>query len=308
MRMPDTCRPTVTALLILILLATAANAQPVVDPTDLDMDGEPGLAVAPEVAFEQVPSALVGTGSLLIDRSHGNNFEVNGFTDFLASQGWTIAEHQSGTITESTLQGYDILMVPMRNFSGALTPYTTSEVGAIQAFLASGGGLWNLFDSNDPTGTNTLSSTFGVEFQADIIRDPTNNEGREYWPTIHEMAPHPTVSSVDSFGYYLGACLVVSAPAFTVGRGDEDSYSGFCPEGTRPAALAAWESAGRAVFCGDQTPTHPNYYPERLRAEEQLLLQSIVNWLLGPEPNATAPASWGTLKGAYHHKGDSTRP
>jgi len=296
--------PTTVAISVLFLfsLKISAGAQPVVDPTDLDMDGIPGVTQFPEKPSQEVPSVLAGTGVLLIDRSHGSDFDVSGFTDFLAANGWTIAVLAGGPIDDDALSGVDVLLIPAKSGS-SLFPFSAAETSAIQSFLAAGGGLWALNDNNNPSGINTLASTFGVAFQYDYVRDPTNNEGELIWPTIHLLEPHPVTVGVDTYGYYLGDCLLVTTPAEIVARADEDAYSLFCPVGSMPPTIAVWAvGAGRAVFAGDETPLHPAWYTDRLRAEEQILLQNIANWLLGDATTSTAPSSWGKLKHEFGAK------
>jgi len=287
------------ALVVVSLLAAPpAAAQPAPDPTDLDMDGIPGVAASPSPGSE-IPEvfALTGPGSLLVDRSHSETFNVSGFTSFLASQGWTIASNASSPITEAILAPYDVFMVPVGGFSG-ITPFTAAEVSAVNAYLSNGGGLW-LFNeySVNPAGINTLSSALGVTFHQDFISDATNNEGEVFWPTIHLLESHPITQGVTSYGYYGGCCLSVVSPALIIGRGDDDASSADCP--TFPAMLAAYESSGRVVFSGDITPLHSNYYPENLRDEEELLLQNIANWLAQKPPTAAESISWGAIKMLY---------
>lgn len=281
-------------------------AQPVADPTDLDMDGAPGVA-EPLENFAEPPSALVGTGTLLIDHSHHGPairaFNVSGFTNYLAANGWTINVLATGPVTEAALEGADVFLVPTRAAGfGSIFPFTSAEVIAIRAFLASGGGLWVLHDNDDATGVNTLSSAFGVTFLFDYVQDPTNNEGEVFWPTIHTLAGHSIFDGVDSYGYYLGDCIGVAAPASVIAQGDEDAYSFFCPVGSRPPTMAAYEGGGRAIFAGDITTLSPQWYPNLLEPEEQLLLQNIANWLLGDPPNATSAGSWGGVKRAFSER------
>lgn len=285
--------------LVVLLLAFSSplSGQPLVDPTDLDLDGTPGVAAPPDEIPPLEPSALVGTGALLIDRSHGNSFDVSGFTNYLLSKGWSISELVAGPVTYEALAGSDILLVPTRDGGlGSIFPFSASEVGVIQEFLADGKGLWVLHDNVDPSGINTLTTAFGVSFQYDYVQDPSNNEGETFWPSIQILSAHPVTQGVTDYGYYLGDCLNVTAPSFVLATADEDAYSLFCPTGSYPPTLAAWENVGRAVFAGDITPLHPNYYLPRLDSEEQLLLQNTVSWLLGTQPTATSHSSWGSLK------------
>src|SRR5262245_28221553 len=94
----------------LFLLACPASIAAQDDP---DLDSMPGLAEPPAEPFALVPSILTDTGKLLIDRAHHNDFIVSGFMNYLASNGWTITEHATGAITESTLAGQDILLIPI---------------------------------------------------------------------------------------------------------------------------------------------------------------------------------------------------
>lgn len=266
---------------------------------DPDLDGAPGLAEPPDEPFAPVPSILVGTGNLLIDRSHGNSFNVSGFMNYLASQGWIIAEHQSGAIDESALAGFDVLLIPTRNDVTSILPFSAAEVAAIQVFLDDGHGLWVLDDNGNSSGVNTLANAFGVHFYGDYIQDFTNNEGQSFWPTIHLIESHPVTMVVETYGYYLGCCLVANSPSQVIAQADDDAYSFYCEAGSRPPVLAVFENGGRVVLAGDITPLHPTYYPSRLRPEEQLLLQNIVNWLLGEPPTAASAASWGSIKALH---------
>lgn len=209
-----------------------------------------------------------------------------------------IAEHVTGPITAAVLAGVDILLVPTRNTVDPILPFSAAEVATLQSFVLSGKGLWVLDDNGNSSGVNTLATAFGITFRGDYIQDPSDNEGLMIWPTIHLLEPHAITAGVASYGYYLGCCLWVDPPAEVIARADEDAYSQRCPVGSMPPVLAAYEAGGRAVFAGDITPLHPNYYPSLLRPEEQLLLQNIVNWLM-PPPTATTPVTWGRLKSIY---------
>jgi hypothetical protein len=127
--------------------------------------------------------------------------------------------------------------------------------------------------------------------------DPSNNEGQPFWPTIYNLGDHSISNGVGSYGYYAGCCVVSAGPSQAIGLGDDDANSDYCP--LLPPVLAVYENVGRVVFSGDTTPLGPIYYPERLRDEEELLLQNIVNWLLGPPPNAAEAETWGSLKTKY---------
>lgn len=251
-------------------------------------------------------SQRAGTGSILIDRSHGGNDFVNGFTDDLASQGWVIAEHPSGggPVTASVLAGYDILMVTISWIPDApMTAWTSEEVEAVRTFLYSGGGaLWMLHHNRNPFSANSLAQAFGVNFKYDLVRDPTNNEGSDTHPTIHVLEQHPIFEGVSSYGYYGGDCVTAVAPVFIKARGDDDAYSLNCPVGTRPGTLAVMDFNGRAVFSGNNSPLSPARHAT-LRPEERLLLHNIANWLIQDATTAASPTTWGSVKAGYADEG-----
>jgi hypothetical protein len=291
--------PSLAAALLLAFLPTIAPlAQPLPGPTDLDSDYAEGIA-GPLPPGSEVPEviALSSIGSLLVDRSHGEDFNVAGLTGFLQSEGWTIGALGTRPITESMLSGWDVFMVPVR-LTAPILAFSSAEVASISNYLSQGGGLWlfHEFDQN-PSGINSLSASFGVSFYQDRISDATNNEGHVLSPTIHLLEGHRITEGVSSYGYYAGCCLSVNPPGATIGRGDDDAFSSNCA--SYPATLAVYESTGRIVFSGDMTPLHPSYYPELLRSEEELLLQNIVNWLAQKPTTATGATSWGSIKALY---------
>jgi hypothetical protein len=281
---------------LLLAVGVPLCAQPMSDPTDLDFDGVPGVGSAPPGA-SMAPEvhALRGTGSILIDRTRGQDGDVSGFTDYVESQGWSVDTLQMGPVVEPDLTPYDIFLIPIV-VAFPMPSFTPSEVLAITDFVASGGGLWLFHESTrDPTGINSVAEAFGVSYFEDFIRDPSDNEGQVFWPTIRLFTGHAITGGVSSYGFYGGCCLEVASPSVVAAMGDEDAYSSNCP--TLPPTLATYESNGRVVFSGDMTPLVTTYYPERLRDEEELLLQNIANWLARlDESTATAASSWGTLK------------
>ena len=193
------------------------------------------------------------------------------------SQGWVVDELYT-SITLDKLEGYDVFLIPYAEIA-----FTSSEIDAIMSYVKDGGGIWVFGEYKTYTTTNSISQEFGVTFNNDTVYDPTDNvEGNNFWPLIHILETHPITEGVESFGYYAGCSLNVNQPSEIIAKGDDDAYSTYYI--SYPPVLAAVEyGSGKAVFCGDMTPLHPNYYPERLTDEEKLLLSNIVEWLLAEE-------------------------
>ena len=257
---------------------------------DSDLDGISGVQSASTSSGQPAASVPVNVGSLLIDRTHGQDFDVGGFTDYLQANGWTVQKTATvGPLTFAMLSPYDILLIPI-SLSGSITVFSGPEQDAVNGFVNGGGGIWAYHElDKDPSGINSISSHFGVTFNNDLVEDPTNNEGFSFQPTIHNLEPHRVTQGVTEFSYYGGSSLNVSSPAVVIAKGDDDTTSSIGPF---PPVLAVSESGmGCGVFTADITPLHPGFYPSELDADEIKLLDNIVDWLIecgpGPEPNFT---------------------
>ena len=233
--------------------------------------------------------------SILIDRTHGQQFDEQGFSDHLRSLGWGRDYNYVSPITLDLLQDYDVF-VSMSCISGWLQ----SEIDAVVTYVHNGGGLWFAGDAlPNPTYLafdNQLVSQFGVTLNGDEIYDTTNNEGDHLsWATIHTIETHPITNGVSSFGYYSGSSLNVDNQADIIATGDDDTYSSEGFYTAYPPVLAAIEFGdGRVVVIGDATPWYPIYFQSRLREEERLLLVNTAEWLakLIPKPTiSVAPLS-----------------
>lgn len=269
------------------------------DPTDLDADGAPGVSSGVG-GGELVGSILPASGSVLVDRAHGNDADISGFTGFLVAQGWTVTD-AAGPITLVLLNQYDVFIIPCRN-NGGISAFSADEIAAVGSYVSGGGGVWAFHEfSRDPSGINGVTSQFGITFNDDLIVDPTDNRSYPEWPNITQLAGHAIMNGVSSFGYYAGCCINVGGSAMTMANGDDDASSANCPAGSYPPVLALVEgvATGCVVASGDITPLHPSYYPGQLDAEEQLLLQNIILCLLTGGPLPVEQMTWGAIKSKY---------
>ena len=244
-------------------------------------------------------SAITVSARLLVDRSHGETFDVSGLTTYLTANGWTVSQHAAGPLDAGALASADVLMVPVNTYS-SIANFSAAEVAAITSWVAGGKGLW-LFNEfwTPPFGINSLAGSFGVQFHADLLRDAVENRGDPVWPNITNLSVHAVTAGVSAFGYYAGACVTAAPPAQLVARGGSNAHSDDCP--VQPGVLAvATYGSGRAAFCGDNTPLHPADYPSGLDAQERMLLQNIANWLAGGSgPTVATRASWAQVKSIY---------
>ena len=220
------------------------------------------------------PGAAQTTGSILVDRFHGQvPVTISAFTTWLESQEWVVNEVNE-PITINILSGYDVLLVlrPSEAFQD-------SEVEAITSYVESGGGLWMLEDvGNSEPLSNTLAAEFGVTFNADQVLDYYSADYEH--PTIDFFQPHPVTTGVGSFLYNRGCSLVANFPAVVIARASMYSETTSGLAGDIPVLAAAEYGNGRAVFIGDMTPL-ANYVG--LSDDHKLLLANTVAWLSEPE-------------------------
>ena len=259
-------------LLFLPFLPVSGYGQTPFELSDSDSDGVSGVIPPQKYPSLAIPKTLA-PGKMLVDRSHGQTFDVSGFTDYLESKSWTVDE-ATALITLDLLSGYDVFLIPYTSII-----FQISEIVAVRSYVQEGGGIWVFGEyEKDLSGSNSVASQFGVNFNYDMVYDPTDNEGWDVWPTIHLLEPHPITNGVSSFGYYAGCSLNVNNPEDVIGKGDDDAYASVYT--SYPPVLSKVEYGnGRAVFSGDITPLNPSYYPSILRVEERLLLSNIVEWL-----------------------------
>ncbi len=283
----------ILAMVVIVAVAVTATIYGQEAPgsaPDADQDGIAGVQSPQSSSGQPAASVPVNVGSLLIDRTHGQDFAVSGFTDYLQTNGWTVDTAITGPITAATLGPYDILLIPTK-ITGSIGVFSAAEQTAVTSWVTGGGGIWGIHEAHeppihdgDPTGIDSITTNFGVTFNADLLTDPTNNEGNVMFPTIHNLDVHPVTQGINNFGYYMGASLNVSLPAETIAKGDDDTTSAV---GAFPPVLAVAEmGSGCGVFYGDVSRLHPGNYPSQLDADEIRLLDNIVDWLIecGPEP------------------------
>lgn len=126
-------------------------------------------------------------------------------------------------ITSSLLSEYDalVVLVPSRDFHG-------DEREAIKLFVENGGSLI-IFGENKEymeekkinNTINSISKSFGIEFNKDVVLDSEKNrKGEERYPIINNFKQHPITRGIKSIGYISGCSLTVNPPATALAFGN----------------------------------------------------------------------------------------
>ncbi len=288
----------ISLCLALFCIPTLVFANDLSPVTDSNLDGIPDSNTNSSSGGSGI---TIQPASMLVDRAHGNSFNIGGLVSFLLGEGWTVDELNS-PLTPEILQGYDVYLIPTSLGSGSsITPYTPDEAMAVLAFVEDGHGLWCFSEySRNPSGVNSVAAQFGIDFKSGMIIDPVENiDGNQNWPLITMIESHPITEGVNSFGYYAGCCVGTTNPAVVVASGGANAASSECPN--FPPVLAVYQNGGRAVFCGDITPLYPNY---DISDEHWLMLANTAEWLATYQTVATETMNWNGVKSLYR---DATR-
>ena len=140
---------------------------------------------------------------ILIDQSHSQAWTIDlelaaemnpanpadasyaNFKELAESAGFDVLSHTSGTISESTLQAVDVLVLPhaaspeWEHTVGYGSPLLEkSEITAIQAFVAAGGGLLVLGENEQAkygNNFNELIADYGIKLTNETVQDPARN-------------------------------------------------------------------------------------------------------------------------------------
>ena len=140
---------------------------------------------------------------ILIDQSHSQAWTIDldlaaemnpanpadasyaNFKELAESAGFEVLAHTSGTISESTLQGVDVLVLPhaaspeWEHTVGYGSPLLEkSEITAIQNFVAAGGGLLVLGENEQAkygNNFNELIADYGIKLTNETVQDPASN-------------------------------------------------------------------------------------------------------------------------------------
>jgi hypothetical protein len=199
--------------------------------------GNLARAVALAKSAYEGASRLAPT-KILFDESHGEAFSISrrraeeitnssirvfgdvehnsfaSFADILRILGNTVESFEGGTISLDLLRNYDVLVM-----AHPTSPYSSSELQAIQNFVAEGGGLFLARARIDPTqAQNDVARLFGAEFLPGTVMSSKVDwyERDIYWWgavfMIHNVntSAHPIVRFQPEIYVHWGCALKVS--------------------------------------------------------------------------------------------------
>ena len=201
----------------------------------------------------------------------------------LTARDFEVATTVGRPLDEVALAGSDVLVVAhpsdpkWERTVGEDSPrFSPAEIGAIQAFVAGGGGLIVLGEEEeDKYGGNLdeLLAPFGVRFENAIVFDYGPGDGAPSW-VVGEAAPHPAapeiLNRVDDVGFYRAGTLAADEPGAVVLRTRETA------DPPRAGLLAAVPYRdGRVVVVADSDLFGDDYL---MRSDNRQLWLNLVYW------------------------------
>jgi tetratricopeptide (TPR) repeat protein len=126
------------------------------------------------------------------------------------------------------LDPYDVLVIAIPT-----EPFTGEELNSIHSFVENGGGLLLMGESGALSSKNVedfnmLAKSYGVEYQRDVVVDPSNNltldKAYPEIPIIENFASHAVTKNVYRIFLVSGCSLRLTSKAHPIAWGGEETY------------------------------------------------------------------------------------
>jgi 2',3'-cyclic-nucleotide 2'-phosphodiesterase (5'-nucleotidase family) len=158
--------------------------------------------------FTNLLDRLTGTasGTVLFDEGHGQYYgsgNLSQIANFITDRGYTaIFSGENTALTAAKLQNVKVLVITTPGSVGA---YTADELTVLQNYVAAGGNLIMLSqtdynNNSNPTELNTIAAAVGsvIRFNSDEVRDDASKDGStNYSPVTNEFnAAYPDLLKV----------------------------------------------------------------------------------------------------------------
>jgi len=221
----------------------------------------------------------------------------------LQDSGHEVTSHNEGLIGEDALSNVDVLLLPHASTDdwektiGTGSPMLAeSELAAIEQFVANGGGLLLLGETEQPkygNNFNDLSQRFGVSIANATVQDPENSfKDVATWirPSFERHVESDFSYRLESVCFYRSGVLEVStgADSEVILKSSENATPANAPVG-----VAVKHQAGRVVVLADSDLFGDDSIED---LDNRQFLLNIAGWLANSRIVANAsnakPANW----------------
>ncbi len=193
----------------------------------------------------------------------------------LETEGFVCQPFAEFPITQKTLAGYDILVVPCPDFS----KFSEQEIADISRWVREeGGGLLMLSHAGGDKGRRSnlseLAEKFGMIFESDQVIDEKHNCGMGNIPNIKDFVMHPITAGITEVCFRAGCSLTLVGNAIAVASSGEQAQPF-----SVPVIVAAQCDEGRVVGIGSYEMFRDRIAAGFGESQHSKLVSNIFNWL-----------------------------
>ncbi|VVB85847.1 Uncharacterised protein [uncultured archaeon] len=205
-----------------------------------------GINVNSSVPLEINDSFTKGSGTVLIDMSHGNKFDpddMNFLLSRIMARGYHIEYLKDGSDLDKNLSDVTSFVVisPAASFS-------EEYVKSVKDFINRDGRLLMLSEPINKSSINSLASEFGILFWNDYLYNLKENDGNFKYIYLTEFTEKNITKGLHRIVFYTPGSVFGNGIIFT----DNETYSSSSGvKGRYPVAVEAMDS--RIIAIGDVT-------------------------------------------------------
>jgi hypothetical protein len=230
------------------------------------------INVNSSLPIETTDNFTSGSGTVLIDLSHGNKFNIRDINLLLSRiivRGYNVEYLRENYHLEEKLPGATSLVVisPESSFSA-------DDVKAVKMFVDKGGRLLMLSEPTGENEINSLASDFGILFWDDYLYNLLENDGNFKYIYLTDFAENNITKDLNRIVFYTSCSVFGNGLIFT----DNNTYSSSSGEkGRYQVAVMTEESQVLAI--GDAT-----FLSEPYNAlDNNRLIYNIADFLAPPD-------------------------
>lgn len=191
-------------------------------------------------------SFIKGSGTVLIDLSHSNNFtpdEINYLLSQIIARGYNIEYLMANSNLKKNLSSSTsfIVISPASSFS-------KEDVKSVKEFVNGGGNLLLLSEQVKKTEINSLAAEFGILFWNDYLYNMKENDGNFKYIYLTDFVDNNITRGLHKIVFYTSSSVFGDGIIFT----DNDTYSSSKGQKGRYSAAVMSENS-RILAIGDVT-------------------------------------------------------
>lgn len=170
-----------------------------------------------------------GSGTVLIDLSHGNNFNADDLNLLLSRiiiRGYSIEYFKDGSNLRTNLTKSTSFVV-----ISPASPFSVADAKLVKEFVDGGGRLLMLSEPETENGINSLAEEFGILFWNDYLYNLKENEGNFRYIYLKQFADNNITKGLHKIVFYTSSSvfgngiIITDNDTYSSSRGEKGRYS-----------------------------------------------------------------------------------